>query len=47
MGQQRRLLFDLGMKEGFAPTEKEREFYEKAGGEDEDDIMFQWWWEAS
>lgn len=21
--------------------------YEKAGGEDEDDTMFQWWWEAT
>ena len=43
--QQRRLLFELGLS--FATSEKERAMYEKAGGEDEDDVMFQWWWEAS
>ena len=37
--QQRRLLFELGLN--FATTEKEKAMYEKAGGEDEDDIMFQ------
>ena len=43
--QQRRLLFELGLS--FATTEKEKAAYEKAGAEDEDDVMFQWWWEAS
>jgi rhodanese-related sulfurtransferase len=43
--QQRRLLFELGL--GFAATEKEKEFFENAGAEDEDDMQFQWWWEAS
>ena len=43
--QQRRLLFEMGF--GFATTEKEKAQYAKAGAEDEDDVMFQWWWEAS
>jgi len=42
---QRRLLFELGLN--LAATDAERAMYEKAGGEDEDDTMFQWWWEAT
>ena len=42
---QRRLLFELGLN--FAATEAEKKLYEKAGAEDDDDLTFQWWWEAT
>ena len=42
---QRRLLFELGLN--LATTEAEKRMYEKAGAEDDDDLTFQWWWEAT
>ena len=44
MGQQRKLLFTLGIGEA---SEAEKARFEAAGAEDDDDAVFQWWWEAS
>ncbi|KAL1515575.1 hypothetical protein AB1Y20_002195 [Prymnesium parvum] len=41
---QRKLLFTLSMS-GASAEEKAR--FEQAGAEDEDDTLFQWWWDAS